>query len=299
MRHANGTDYWVVTHLFGNDAFYAYQVGAGGVGPTVISFAGIIHDSLSLGNSFGQIKFSPCGDKLAIAAGYKDTVEVLDFDAATGIVSNPLSIPFSDHVYGIEFSHDGSMLYVSNYNPDTSLVQFDLTLSTPSAILASRYGYATTSQVFGLQLGPDSNIYVARSFIQYLGVINDPEMQGAAANFFENGFDLDPNGTSVVQGGLGLTGFVKDFLPSGCGVPSATRNPEQSKPIAWWTNPSGRDVELHADETCHIRIFNTVGALVFERQMTGSTSIQLEQGVYLVSVQKRNVMRTGRLIVLD
>jgi len=67
------------------------------------------------------MKFSFCGDKIALAAGYLDTVEVFDFDNVTGIVSNPITIPFNYHVYGIEFSGDEHLLYVSNYDPSNTL----------------------------------------------------------------------------------------------------------------------------------------------------------------------------------
>ena len=298
-RHANGTDYWVVTHLFGSDAFYAQQVTAAGLGTIQLSTIGIVHDTSSIGNSFGQIKISPCGDKLAIAAGYKDTVELLDFDAATGAVSNPVSIPFTDHVFGVEFSPDASRLYVSNYNPDTSLVQFDLTLATPAAIIASRYGYLTSSQVFGLQLGPDSNIYVARSFIQFVGVINDPNSLGAAANFAEMGLDLDPLGTGLTQGGLGLTGFMQGFLPSeNCG-PTSIPEVRGDQTWIWWENPSSDNVTFHSVKPCFVKVYNSIGELVVERKLVSDENILLKTGVYFVVLEKDGKQNTAKLIVVE
>src|SRR5690606_2676408 len=36
-RHANSVDYWVVTHRFNSDAFYAYRLGPAGISPPVIT----------------------------------------------------------------------------------------------------------------------------------------------------------------------------------------------------------------------------------------------------------------------
>ncbi|MBL0342859.1 MAG: hypothetical protein IPP71_19430 [Bacteroidetes bacterium] len=78
---------WVTVHEWGTDAFYSYLVTPAGFQSTpVISHAGMVHtiDPLEQ-NKYGQMKFNSCGTKLALAIGYLDTVQVLDFDPATGI----------------------------------------------------------------------------------------------------------------------------------------------------------------------------------------------------------------------
>jgi hypothetical protein len=200
----------------------------------VISNTGIVHaiDPLEQ-NKYGQMKFNTCGTKLALAAGYLDTVEVFDFDPATGIVSNPVTLPLYDHVYGVEFSEDGNMLYVTSYNTLAdygNLDQFDLTSGNQTTILASKTNIATINSAsvyyYALQIAPDYNIYVCKSWNQYLGVVNSPELPGIACNYVELGFDLDP-GANGVTSGLGLPSFVQSNFhnESPCSTPSSLNEP--------------------------------------------------------------------------
>jgi len=238
VQKSGTSDYWVAVHEWGTDAFYVYPLTSAGFQNTpVISNTGIVHavDPLEQ-NKYGQMKFNTCGTKIALAAGYLDTVEVFDFDPATGVVSNPITLPLFDHVYGVEFSEDGNMLYVTSYNTLAdygNLDQFDLTAGNQAAILASKTNIANINSAsvyyYGLQIAPDFNIYVCKSWNQYLGVINSPELQGLACNYVELGFDLDP-GLNGVTSGLGLPSFVQsDFHnESPCSTASALNNSEQS-----------------------------------------------------------------------
>ena len=58
---------------------------------------------------------NPDGTNLALALEQSNVIEVFDFDNETGKVSKPISmtLPDKSYVYGIEFSPDGSLLYVS------------------------------------------------------------------------------------------------------------------------------------------------------------------------------------------
>jgi len=211
---------WVTVHEWGTDAFYSYLVTPAGFQSTpVISNSGMIHTAdLLEQNKFGQMKFNTCGTKLALAIGYLDTVQVLDFDNATGIFSNPITLPLGDHVYGVEFSQDASKLYVTKYNTGVGyadLIQFDLTAGSQSAIIASMTTIASntsgTNFYYALQLGADENIYSCLSWSQYLGVIDNPSVAGTGCNFIPNGFDLDPSFTGS-SSALGLPAFIQSYF---------------------------------------------------------------------------------------
>jgi hypothetical protein len=211
---------WVTVHEWGTDAFYSYLVTPTGFQSTpVISNAGMVHtiDALEQ-NKYGQMKFNTCGTRLALAVGYTDTVEVLDFDPATGIFSNPITLPLGDHVYGVEFSQDASMLYVTRYNTGVGyadLVQFDLTSGNAATILASMTTISSntsgTNFYYALQLGLDEKIYVCLSWSTLLGVVDQPDVAGPGCNFNPAGFDLDPQflGSSAA---LGLPAFVQSYF---------------------------------------------------------------------------------------
>lgn len=200
VNAANDSDVWVMVHGFGDNAFYAYQVTAAGVatGP-ITSYTGSIHDSTLIQNSYGYMKFSPEGDRVAVAMGYLDKAEILDFNNLDGVVSNPLTIQVNDHCYGVEFSPNSARLYLTHYQNLTQtfyLDQFDLLAGSPSAILASQtlvYMLSDPDEMRALQLASDGKIYVARSGLPWLDVINDPDSLGALCFYAPMGAMLAGN----------------------------------------------------------------------------------------------------------
>lgn len=194
VRHANGTDYWVLVHKWQSDAFYAYPVTAVGLGAPVISNIGSTHPTGmgGIGSSIGQMKVSPNGAKLAIVNGNSSPsiLEYFDFDAATGVVSNvvPLVPNPAWMYYGVAFSPDNSKLYAGVTMNGNGVYQFDLNAGggAPAAVAASITQIAFTWNYLGLQLAVDGKIYVARSPFTNnatVGVIHDPNLAGTACNY--------------------------------------------------------------------------------------------------------------------
>jgi len=181
VTHANGTDVWLINTAHYGDTIFAYLITSAGLNPVpVVSPAGVIHaQSVNFG---GQLKASPLGNMLAVdlpVVGF----EIYDFDNATGIASNPLSINGYPDAYGIEFSPDGSRLYGTPYSTG-EMYQFDLLAGSPAAIIASVTIVSTNTILRGsLQLAPDNKIYVAETGGTSIGVINDPNQLGVACNF--------------------------------------------------------------------------------------------------------------------
>ncbi|HZF99549.1 MAG TPA: hypothetical protein VEY71_01030, partial [Chitinophagales bacterium] len=124
VKHCNGVDYWVLTHEWDSDNFFAFPLTAAGLGTPVISSVGMVHADVGSGNSWetiGHMRISPNGKRLALAASQQlNRVELFDFDNTTGVVSNLI---FSDEnypnvcgftgPYGVCFSPDNSKLYIS------------------------------------------------------------------------------------------------------------------------------------------------------------------------------------------
>lgn len=212
--HFNGTDVWIIGHTFGTADFYAYLVTSAGVSNTpVISTSGSIMQGV-LGFA-GYMKASHCGSKLAYASTLgMDLVELFDFDNSTGIVSNAVTLPNVSQAYGLEFSGDNSKLYATLENP-MQIFQWDVNAGSAAAILASQFtlpGNVGFEAYAALQLGIDSNIYLANRFSTEMGVINDPDQAGAAANFVDNSFAL-----SFGSNQYGLPNFYQSWFPCGTG----------------------------------------------------------------------------------
>jgi hypothetical protein len=155
------------------------------------------------GNGAGFLKVSPQFDRVAIANLFFQDAEVYDFDNSTGTFSNPiiLNLPgfgAAGGAYGIEFSCNGDVLYVTD---GSNLIQYDLTLGNAAAIMASAYTVLSNSfSCYGLQLGPDRKIYVSNGA---LDVINNPDVPGAGCDYQAGAIPGQQSG-----GGWGLPQWV-------------------------------------------------------------------------------------------
>ncbi|QMU28890.1 PD40 domain-containing protein [Adhaeribacter radiodurans] len=213
VKHSNNKDYWVITHKWNSDGFYAYQVTAAGVSrQPIVSNVGTTHKGKNK-EAIGAMKVSPDGKKLALAL-WRDSnkFEVFDFNASTGKVSNPISFDHYDEAYGVEFSPDGTKLYGTTNgigNVPSQIWQFNLLGSrqaveeSPTLIAVSK-----ADKIGSLQLGPDGKIYLAKEKETTLGLINNPNAPGLGCNYVDEGQMLD----SASHSELGLPNFVQSFF---------------------------------------------------------------------------------------
>ncbi len=205
-RHCNGKDYWVATHTSGDDAFYVYLITAAGIqSPHIYHVGSVIHAGGWEMTSY--LKFSPDGNILANVFGSPDAsqspskVEFFAFNNQTGVLTGPTLVlePFI-FPYGIEFSPDGNLVYISTLHGQ-SIFQYDLSASD---VTSTRTEIASSSHLlFGaLQLGPDGKIYVSsedgfNNGYPYLGVINQPDVVGKGCDFVQDGFYLGGRETLI------------------------------------------------------------------------------------------------------
>ena len=208
--HANGTDFWIVLHDMFTNEFRSYLLTAGGLsGIPVISATGSV---FSGGNRYGALKASPDGTKLGYALGGSGgvTTELYDFNRTTGVVANPLTLNNGGfpNAYGIEFSPNNLVLYVTQYNGST-IQQFNLAAGSPALIVSSNTVISTGANVkANLQTGPDGRIYVCLAYQTFLASINNPNTVGLGCSFVNNAVNLA--GRSC---GLGLPNFMPCLLP--------------------------------------------------------------------------------------
>ena len=215
VKHANKTDYWVVTHgLNGND-FYAFLVDSSGVNNTaVVSSVGSDLDGDYYEREYlGGMKLSPKGDKIAYASFGKGVVEVFSFDNNTGLVSNPVTIsPTLTNPdwgpYYVEFSPDGTLLYytVANLSTglDNQLYQYNIVNGGQSVLLNDA---PLDSDVSAIQLARDGKIYVGRYQNNMLGVIENPNRTGLSCNYNQDGVNL-----GAKKALNGMPNFVQSYF---------------------------------------------------------------------------------------
>ncbi|MDA3911819.1 MAG: hypothetical protein PF448_10730 [Bacteroidales bacterium] len=230
VNHDNGEDIWVLTHDWGNNKFLAYLLSSSGLNTTPVeSETGLVHyDNFNGWYAGGYMKVSPNGDKIALNILGAHTTQVFDFNPATGIVSNPMTLSTTrNQAYGLEFSPDASKLYTTAWEHN-NILQYDLSLSDETSIAASEMeigvsavsGGSNYSGLGALQLGPDGRIYVAKDanginnnineLNGYLGYIENPndDFGGKAnVNYVDKGVYLGGNAS-----GIGLPVYVQTYF---------------------------------------------------------------------------------------
>jgi PKD repeat protein len=197
VRHCNGKDIWVVSHEFNSNNFISYQLTSAGLNPNPItSNIGDIITGVAGASTVGQMKISPNGKKLGTAtytssANGTGGYHLYDFDAATGIVSNSLTLLNDVSAYGLEFSPDGTKLYGVKGANNSVIYQWNICVPSNSAIVASQYSFSVNTFMRATQLGIDGKIYVASSSSS-IHLINNPNASGAGMNFLLNNLNITP-----------------------------------------------------------------------------------------------------------
>jgi gliding motility-associated-like protein len=209
VKHRNNQDIWVLAHGYNSNIFYAYLVTASGIanaGQPVVSISGTVHQGNVTNNAIGYMKASPDGKRLALAVRGMRLYELFDFDNSTGKVSNPVTFQSSDYntPYGVEFSPDGSKLYINaSQNPTAKLYQIDLSNNNQITLIGS----SASPYAGALQMGPDGKIYFARYQSKYLGIIHNPNAAGENCRYQDDGLFLGSK-TST----FGLPNFIQSYF---------------------------------------------------------------------------------------
>ncbi|MEN8815935.1 MAG: T9SS type B sorting domain-containing protein [Nonlabens sp.] len=210
------------------DSFHTFTVSAAGVNTTPIISANVATPIAVGGGRRGNLKFSPDGQFLVSCNMSRNSGArsyIYDFDQSTGIVSNERPILMqapNNNGYGVEFSPDSSLLYITATNDangnsaashTSSLYQYELTPGNLAAAgltgleIDNRPGYRGS-----LQLGIDGKIYRALADTYdigrpFLGVINNPNTVGVGCNYQHDAIPLA--GRSSTQG---LPPFIQSFF---------------------------------------------------------------------------------------
>jgi len=182
VAHATENAIWLIAHKFFSNQFITYKITPSGinVNPKV---QGIGLNVTAANYTAGQAKVSHDGNKYAVARLGTLKVEVYDFDRATADLSNLITITTTIFPYGIEFSPNNEILYVSGSN---FVHQYNLLAGTETDIINSKTVLVAPpdgSGVGALQMGLDGKIYVAKVGRTALDVINNPDVLGLGANY--------------------------------------------------------------------------------------------------------------------
>lgn len=217
VENADGESIWVIAHKWNSNEFMSFLVDSTGLNTIpVISAVGSVHTG-DINNTIGYLKASPNREKIACVKSYTDNeVQVFDFNAASGIISNPITLDnFSSEdlgPYGCEFSPNSRLLYITEIIRDgvdfSKIHQYDLTQGSQVNIINSDVIIAEEPGVLGAaQQALDGRIYIAKLNSTNICVIKKPN---------ELSINCDYESETISLGGrlsrLGLPPFIQSYF---------------------------------------------------------------------------------------
>jgi hypothetical protein len=322
-KHANGRDWWIMTHKYNSDLFHVVLLTPNGVELNLTQHIGEIISPLFVYNGFkndrdnlGQSCFSPDGAHYAFV-DFEWNVHVFDFDRCSGQLSNFRidSIGCLDGslctTLGCIFSPNSRFLYVNTYQ---RIFQYDLEANdfAASRIEVAKndsFAYPITAWFFINQLGADNRIYIGTfNGVKAIHYIEKPDSIGVACNVIQHGLTLPTYN-------LSLPNFPNYDLGPLQGSPCDTLNiadgVEQNKsdfdfrvypnPVTWWLNivyDSPQQDALFELFDLYGRRVAAVSLYHYFKNRTLDVS-GLSAGVYAYTIKsKSGVLQTGKVAVV-
>ena len=183
IRHENGDDVWIVATNPVAGSFQAFLLTATGLHTQPVETQ---TNSFTLDDRFerGTLTASEDGTQIACSQNSRE-IDLYKFDAATGKLSNRISLPRESYQIGLAFSPNGRFLYVSVEVDETKVYQLEVSQWNRNAILASKYQLISYPPALDddrfarMQLAIDKKIYFI-CLPNRLGVVPRPNEKAPA-----------------------------------------------------------------------------------------------------------------------
>lgn len=291
-KHANGRDWWVISHKLFSSIVFKYLITPLGIsGPWT-------QDLVTQRDiSFGQSIFSNQGNKFVYYDPTGD-LDIWDFDRCDGNFSNLTHIDINDSAAagGIAFSPTDRFLYISSTN---YIYQFDMDASSidSSKVIVGVYddyrSLGFYANFYLSALAPDGKIYInCGNASLVLHVINFPDSVGLACDFCQHCITLPavnhftmPNYPNYYLQAVGST--ICDSLSTAVSEFTLSDIDHLLFP-----NPANRDIYLTIsdDKIQSVSLLNSVGQTVlFEFDIIKNEYLhidvsKLESGLYFLEL---------------
>lgn len=309
-KHANGRDWWLISHRYMSDEYYKFLITPHSVSGPFTQNIG----SFMMYRGLGQSCFSPDGKKFACYHPLED-LDVMDFDRCTGNFSNFIHVSINDSAAagGVAFSSNSKLLYVSstkyvyqiNLN-DTNITSSMTTVATWDGFYSPFSPFATTFYL--AQLAPDNKIYInSTNGVGHLHVINEPDSFGIACNLAQHSIVLPafnactiPNHPNYFLGAD--SGSVCDTLQLGI---KSTQQKIPLETVNVFPNPALDYLQVNyipSNYVKPIQIIDVNGKVILERklaqysQMTRIDVSKFLAGIYLCKITYRDKSVTCKFV---
>ena len=255
IRKEQSNDYWMVAYNCGV-GITRFLIDETGFGPPTN-----IHPlAMPPGGFDGRAELDFHKNRIAMACAWSSLVLTANFDAATGVLTNPLelnSLAFNNNPYGVNFSPDGSKMYITLwYSPSIpNLFQYDfasgiLTPFTPAPIT----DYTGLGHI---ELGRDGKLYAIQDGGRYMIVVENPNSLLPTFSLLEN--PINPATGLPIRTGLGMSDFIKtdifvenvftgDTVCRAANEPVTLTMPDQSLTYEWF-NDADPSTVIHSGFT--------------------------------------------------
>jgi hypothetical protein len=275
-KTSDGLAYWLI--VFGAtdstsaiDTFYSYKIDEFGIN-LVSQSTFPFYSKYGKLVAGGQMKISPDNANIALVNNISpffssdflhespnENLSTFDFDETTGVLSNLYvhdnHMFISSYYYGIEFSPDSNLLYVSeslNASGFNNIYQIQYRGDN------SFYSIFSTddASLYSIQKAIDDKLYVATDS-DYISAINNPNGLQDACNFVYSAIDFNSTGTAGVT--KGLPQYVPDAILSLPPPPLKSNN----NPIVLG-NPIKDDLKIKFDDVqvYTVEIYNSVSRTI-------------------------------------
>ncbi len=208
VRKPNNTDLWLITTKMNSNTWNVFTFNASGLNMTPL----VSNVGPQCGNEIGWLRINHAGNKLAHCTTFNPcrALILFDFDRATGIISNPVTLNAANDFYGAEFSPNDSILYVTDVWYDNFIFQYNVYTGAMDTVDYQPTSFAGYYQYGALQLGPDGKIYVANFDSTFVSCINNPNVWGAGCGFVKHAVNLLPGTRSKFGLNIAYQNYVID-----------------------------------------------------------------------------------------
>jgi hypothetical protein len=304
VRDAEEDGYWLILHRYISDKFLAYHLTSAGLDtlPVVSATGPVLQHFGQLGfpdrlHYNGSLVASLDGNRLALMASPPANlgmlVELFAFDRASGAVVHQHGIGGLSMGYGIEFSPNGSKLYVHELAPpggqcplpsplgSLNLWQYDIGVLDSLMVQASVYSVTQSCQsglgstYHMMALCPDGRIRLrsrraTSAELRCVDVVQFPDSGGAAC-----GFQLAEMTTSI--GSRCMTNQCKQYHDS---APGWLGTREELVPdLRVWPNPVAEELWLSwpgAAGQVKVTFTDVLGRVVLSKNIVTNTPATIE-----------------------
>ena len=321
VRHANGRDWWIVSHKQSSDLVYIMLLSDTGVSIKSQHLSSIYHEKTELpqfsgqlvkSDYYGQVCFSPDGSKYAMT-GWECELLLADFDRCKGefnnvkVINTPIVDSFQFVPLGCAFSPSGRYLYV---NLNFRFFQYDTwepNLDSADAVeITWITDSATTYLPFTEQLAPDGKIYI-NTFggTKNMHIIDKPDLAGNACHVIQNGLTLPQYNT-------GMPNFPYFRLHEGneCDTIVTTHteiilypNPSNGQLTIAWDSLPGSNIFVYdvlGREVSNYLIPDNLTGVYGKNNNTAIIDVsRLAAGMYIMDVRAKSGLRVGKKFIVE